>query len=353
MITFQVRQARIPFFLLVIACFTSWASAANNRPAVDEVAHSGLRVVTPAGTAVLPIYLSTDLTKPQPQVVRAIIIFHGVKRNAGAYFRSANEAVDSAGKAGKGTIVIAPQFINEEDAEAFHVDPNILRWHHERWEGGANAAGPVPISSFEAIDAILVQLADRSRFPDLTQVVLAGHSGGAQVVQRYAVAGRGETALTKAGVRVRYVVANPSSYVYFSTDRPTNPTTFAPYSGSCKEFNRWKYGVEDAPPYVGQESFSNLEESYIHRDVIYLLGTADTDPHHPDLDVSCQGETEGPNRFTRGSAYFAYLKARHPQNFSQRLWEVPGVAHDERRMFHSACGMEAMFDIAGCASAKR
>ncbi|MGA8344544.1 MAG: hypothetical protein WB781_21610, partial [Candidatus Sulfotelmatobacter sp.] len=285
-------------------------------------------------------------------VTRAIVIFHGIKRNAAVYFRSANEAVESAGKAGRGTIVIAPQFLTEEDAAAFRLDSAVLRWHHERWEGGANAAGQAPISSFDAIDAVLAQLAERSLFPDLVQVVLAGHSGGAQVLQRYAVVGRGEAALTKVGVRVRYVIANPSSYVYFSEDRPLSTTSFARYTGSCKGFNRWTYGVDEAPPYVGQDSWVNLEERYSRRDVIYLLGTADTDPHHPDLDVSCEGEAEGPYRFARGTAYFAYLKSRHPENFSQRLWEVPGVTHDEHGMFHSACGMEALFDIAGCASAK-
>jgi hypothetical protein len=104
---------------------------------------------------------------------------------------------------------------------------------------------------------------------------------------------------------------------------------------------------------VGQNSFADMEESYVRRDVIYLLGTADTDPHHPDLDTSCEGEAEGPNRFARGTAYFAYLKRRHPDAFSQRLWQVPRIAHDERGMFHSSCGMEALFDIPGCDSAKR
>jgi hypothetical protein len=41
--------------------------------------------------------------------------------------------------------------------------------------------------------------------------VVAGHSGGAQVVQRYAIAGKAELALTREGVGVRYVVANPST----------------------------------------------------------------------------------------------------------------------------------------------
>ena len=323
----------------------------TNQP-VDEVARNALRVTTSAGAGVLPVYVSKEVSKAQPQVNRVIVIFHGVKRNAVGYFRSANEAVDSAGKSGKGTIVIAPQFLIDEDAAAFNLNSTILRWHHTAWESGGDASGPAPISSFDALDAILAELADRSRFPDLQQVVLAGHSAGGQVVQRYAVMGRGEAALVKLGIHVRYVVANPSSYVYFSQDRPVNATTFTRYEGSCKTFNRWKYGTENPPPYVGQRSFADMEDNYIRRDVIYLLGTSDTDPHHPELDISCEGEAEGPNRFARGMAYFSYLKARHPDNFAQHLWEVPHVGHDEREMFHSKCGMEALFDIPGCAPAK-
>jgi pimeloyl-ACP methyl ester carboxylesterase len=323
----------------------------TNHP-VDEIAGNSLRVTTSAGVGVLPVYVSKDVSKVQPEVTRAIVIFHGVKRNAVGYFRSANEAADFAGKSGKGTLVIAPQFLIEEDAAAFNLNSTILRWHHSAWEGGGDASGPAPISSFDAIDAILAELADRSRFPGLQQVVLAGHSAGGQVVQRYAVMGRGEAALVKLGIHVRYVVANPSSYVYFSQDRPVTTSTFARYEGSCKTFNRWKYGTEDPPPYIGQRSFAEMEDDYIRRDIIYLLGTSDTDPRHPELDISCEGEAQGPHRFARGMAYFSYLKARHPDNFAQRLWEVPHVGHDEREMFHSKCGMQALFDIPGCASAK-
>ncbi len=353
MTTASVQYSCLVLFAFALAVLSTALTAEPPRSAVEEVAHSSLRVTTSAGTAVLPIYVSSDWSKPQPRVARAIVIFHGKKRNAESYFRSAIEATQSAGDAGQGTIVIAPQFLAEEDAAAFHLNSSVLRWHQESWEGGENAMGPAAISSFDAIDAVLAQLADRSLVPDLVQVVLAGHSGGGQVLQRYAVVGRGEVALTKVGVRVRYVVANPSSYVYFSEDRPLNTTSFARYTGSCKGFNRWKYGVRGAPPYVGQTSFVDMEESYSRRDVVYLLGTADTDPHHPDLDVSCEGEAEGPHRFARGRAYFAYMKARHPKTLSQRLWEVSGVAHDERGMFQSSCGMEALFDVPGCPSAKR
>jgi len=84
--------------------------------------------------------------------------------------------------------------------------------------------------------------------------------------------------------------------------------------------------------------------------VVYLLGTADTNPNHPALDKSCAGEAQGPYRFARGHAFFAYLQARHPTGLAQRLWEVPGVGHDGARMLGSACGLAALFDKPGCAS---
>src|SRR3984893_19299219 len=82
--------------------------------------------------------------------------------------------------------------------------------------GASAPPAPAPASSFEVLDALLARLADRRLFPNLNQVVVAGHSGGAQVVQRYAIAGKGELALTRQGIGVRYVVANPSSYAYFN-----------------------------------------------------------------------------------------------------------------------------------------
>ena len=113
------------------------------------------------------------------------------------------------------------------------------------WEGGDPALAPAPASSFDALDAILARLADQRLFPNLKQVVVAGHSGGGQVVQRYAIAGKGEVALTKNGIGVRYVIANPSSYAYFTAERP-EPSIAA----SCPRYNNWKYGMEQRPPYL-------------------------------------------------------------------------------------------------------
>jgi len=322
--------------------------AGGSSGTVSVVADQGINVTTAKGAGELPLYVSRDWSKPQPDVTRALIIFHGKLRNADVYYASGKKAVATA-KADKYTIVIAPQFLQAEDANAFHLPPGILRWAGEGWAGGEDAAGPAPISSYTAIDAILARLANRTLFPNLTEVIVGGHSAGGQVVQRYAVVGRGETELTKVGVHVRYVVANPSSYVYFSADRPLANGGFGPYEGrKCSGYDKWKYGVNDPPPYVGDISFTTMEATYAKRDVIYLLGDKDIDPNHPVLDKTCMGEAEGAYRLQRGTDYFRYMQMRHPVGLTQQLWIVPGVAHDGDGMFNSTCGLAAIFDQGVC-----
>ena len=119
-------------------------------------------------------------------------------------------------------------------------------------------------------------------------------------------------------------------------------------------YDLWKYGIHEPPPYVGAADFAQLEAHFLHRDVIYLLGTNDTDPNHPALDKSCSAEDEGPYRFFRGKAYFAYLLERHPElgstSASQELWFVPGVEHDGDKMFNSHCGLAALFSSGTCST---
>ena len=66
------------------------------------------------------------------------------------------------------------------------------------------------MASYAVIDRLVQQLANRSAFPALTDIRLAGHSAGGQVMVRHALA----THLWQQTVpaRIRHVVANPSSY---------------------------------------------------------------------------------------------------------------------------------------------
>jgi pimeloyl-ACP methyl ester carboxylesterase len=291
----------------------------------------------------LPLYVSADWANPLPEITRAVLVLHGRLRNADVYFKSARTAQAAAGDAGKTTLMIVPQFLAGVDIDAYHLPADTLRWTLEGWEGGDPALAPAPVSSFEALDAILARLADRKLFPNLRQVVVAGHSGGGQVVQRYAIAGRGEPALAQQGIGVRYVVANPSSYAYFNNERP-EPSIAA----SCPGYNDWKYGMEVRPAYLADRPAAALEQAYVARRVIYLLGTLDTNPNHPALDKSCMAEAEGPYRYARGHAYAATMAARDAGTPNHSVWDVRGVGHDGDKMLTSSCGLEALFDLRSC-----
>ena len=102
-----------------------------------------------------------------PDITRAVLVLHGRLRNADVCYRSARTAEAAAGDAGTTTVVIVPQFLAGIDVDTHHLPPDTLHWSFEGWEGGDPAEAPVPASSFEALDAILVRLADRRLFPNL------------------------------------------------------------------------------------------------------------------------------------------------------------------------------------------
>jgi pimeloyl-ACP methyl ester carboxylesterase len=201
------------------------------------------------------------------------------------------------------------------------------------------------VSSFAALDALLQHFDNAQRYPHLTSVTLIGHSAGAQIVQRYAVAGRAEDALARDGIHVRYVVANPSSYLYFDDERPASQGVFEHVdTQACPRAVEWKYGMLDTPAYVAAQDSALIEARYAKRDVVYLLGMDDVDPRTHFIDRSCAAMAQGPFRLARGLAYFDYLKSRYPAGLNQRVVEVPGVGHDAQRMLTSGCGMAALFD---------
>ena len=340
-------------------------NAPHRRP-VKVVAPERLKLRTAQGEVQLPAFMNLpfqDGARSFPNVRRAVIVMHGRLRDADRYFELSSAAL-KASAAEADTLLIAPQMISTADAARHDLPASVARWRAEGWMGGEPALGPAPVSSFEFFDAIAATLADRSRFPNLERIVFAGHSGGGQVIQRYAVVGRAEAMLgaralaatgsddasathgaVRDGIRVRYVVANPSSYVYFDTQRPVAVA-------HCGDSNHWRYGMANPVPYISaQGDLKGIEARYDARRVIYLLGGADTDPNHKALDKSCMAEAQGVNRLQRGNSYFAYLQRRASEQhlaLNHTRVEIPGVGHEADRMFNSVCGRAALFGTAGC-----
>lgn len=314
---------------------------------VKAVGDQRIAVKTAEGAGVIPVYSDHKIDATAPDVRRVLIIVHGILRNADVYFATGQKIVQNAGDAATGTMVVAPQFLTQTDVQANHLPSDTLGWNRNGWARGDAAASPAPISSFSALDAVLAHFADRTRYPALQEVLLIGHSGGGRILNRYVAASDGEAALRKAGIPIRYVMANPGSYVYFDDKRPTADGRLQTVDRqACPAVNKWQYGLDDAPPYVATQSAAALEARYATRNVVYLLGGADTDPKGHFFDQSCAAMAQGPTRLARGHAYFNYLKGRHTDHFMQRIVEVPGVGHDNFGMFTSTCGVAVLFNKA-------
>ncbi len=307
-----------------------------------RIADRQLLVQTPLGRGYAR-YFGTASLDGDSTVTRALIIVHGVLRDADYYYDTGVIAANAAHDLAQ-TFVIAPQFVEQSELAGQHVSPKTLYWSG-RWPGGSDAIAPAPISTYDVFDAMIARLSDARRFPKLREIVIAGHSAGGQIVQRYAVAGKATQLDPGARVPVRLIVSNPSSYFYFTDWRPKPQP-------KCSDVDRWRYGLDGAPRYVTGTA-AELEARYVRRRVVYLMGTADTNPHEDDLDQSCGGEAQGPYRFARAKYFIAYVARRHPDGTNQEYAFVRGVPHDNRRMFTSECGLGAIFggSRSSCAAA--
>ncbi|MBP4000519.1 alpha/beta fold hydrolase [Pseudomonas koreensis] len=299
---------------------------------------AGVDAISPGRLQLQAGEMAVGIGPAPAKIERVLIVIHGRLRNAETYRKSGEVAAELAGQTAN-TLVIAPQFLNESDVALYSLPASVLRWQGNDWMGGGLSTGPSPLSSYAALDEIVGRLSDRKQFPDVKQIVIFGHSGGAQVVQRYALLAQEQPALKTEGIRLRYVVANPSSYAYFNEQRPV-----AFDHAKCPGFNRWKYGLVDPPIYAGGQTPAQLEGRYVKREVIYLLGQQDTDPQHPALDKSCAAKAQGAYRLERGKLFFGYLLRRHPEGVNQRLIEVPGVGHNGDGMLTSPEGQKALFE---------
>lgn len=268
---------------------------------------------------------------------RAVVAVHGSYRDARATFATLLAAAHTAG-VDDHTILIVPRFETAADRPA-NREP---RWTSAGWKQGNGATAPRGLSSFAVMDEVLTRLEDRRRFPNLTHIVLCGHSAGGQYVQRYAAVGRGGR--RGSGVTISYVVANPSSYLYLTPDRP-DPTDesgrrFAVPSTTCP-FNDYKFGLQRPNAYLRRLSQDAIRSRYAGRRVTYLLGERDT-RHDSMLDVTCGARWEGDNRLQRGRLFYRYVRTQFPRA-PHTLVEVPGAGHSSPDMFKSARGRSALF----------
>lgn len=302
-----------------------------------------------SGPARSMVYATYSLTTPNAGITRALIMVHGAGRNADHYFQTATSAAFLAG-ALENTIVIAPHFIAEPDTAA----PNEVLWPErgDTWRSGGMSPTNPTLSSFDFMDEILRALADKKTFPNLTRIVVAGHSAGGQFATRYEMANKVHGTL---GVSVSYVVANPSSYAWPAAVRPlpegdadpanavtaplgkdgeavhTHYTYGAVDSANVPRYNHWPAGLEDRRGYTAQMSDDQLRKQLAERPTTYLLGQVDVLPLGG-FDSSPSAMAQGPTRRARGEAFFKYVTETLGARNSKAII-VPECGHNDRCIY--------------------
>lgn len=303
------------------------ASASVAMPCVEAATACERWITYGNGPARSMVFSTYALDTPNPKVTRALIMVHGALRNADHYFRTATTAA-FIGSALDDTVVVAPHLIDRSDPRQENevvwpeYKDNPINWR----DGGVSVTDP-GLTSFDFVDAIVRRLADKKNFPNLTHIVVAGHSAGGQFTNRYEMANKLDGTLD--GITMSYAVANPSSYAWPSADRPlpvgdadpkdaykeamkgeTVSTDFkyGPFDATrVPTYDQWPKGMEGLGGYVKDMSADQLRKQLAERKTTYLLGQVDVLPLGG-FDSSPGAMAQGPTRRARGEAYAKYIQ---------------------------------------------
>lgn len=295
------------------------------------------RVVIGSGVY-LPVFSTHELASGDEGVSRGLIVVHGNNRNPDTYFLSGIAAVTRGGVAGQ-TAVVAPHFQTGDDGPA----ANEPYWSSAGWKRGnlSLSEGPSPrVSSYAALDSIVRLFLNTSRFPAMREIVVTGHSAGGQVLHRYAATSRVEED-ARDGVSFRYVVANPSTYLYLGPERENLDGNFTVPGGvGCDDYDEWHYGLEDRNTYAEVLAADTIRALLARRDVRILIGDADT--LSASLDQSCGANLQGINRYVRGQTLVRFMEALYPGHGHVETI-VQGIGHSNRSMWTSPEGLGSLF----------
>jgi pimeloyl-ACP methyl ester carboxylesterase len=302
-----------------------------------------------SGPARSLIYSTYPLDRQNTTVTRALVMVHGAGRNADHYFETATAAGFLAGALGN-TVIIAPRFAAGRDT----VAANEILWPErgDTWRSGGNSPSNPTISAFDFVDEILRKLADKKTFPNLTKIVVTGHSAGGQFANRYEMSNKVDGKLP--GVSISYAVANPSSYAWPAAVRPL-PTgnadpadaykealgpngekvntqfTYGPFDSTrVPRYNHWPAGLQDRSGYTAQMTDDQLKKQLVSRPTTYLLGQVDVLPLGG-FDSSPSAMAQGPTRRARGEAFFKYVNDSLGAKHNAII--VPECGHNDRCIF--------------------
>jgi acetyl esterase/lipase len=225
-----------------------------------------------------------------------VVVMHGASREAERYY---NDWRTEAAKLG--FIVVVPYFSREDFPRSAHYNLGHV------FQAETGKPRPAESWTFAVIEPLFDSVVERLGGRQ-TQYTLFGHSAGSQFLHRF---------------------------LYYVPDARVK-TAIAANAGwyTMPDFGvRYPYGLAE----------SGLSEDvlagYFARDLVVLLGGADTLREDEDLRKTPEAELQGPHRFDRGQTFYRVARAKAEAlgvEFNWRLQEVPGAGHSNADMTPAA-----------------
>lgn len=346
--------------ILILLAALPIASRAAVMPCTTATPECTEWVTLGGGPARSMIYRTYSLSTQNKNIRRALVMVHGTNRNADHYFRTATTAAFLDGALAD-TIVIAPSIRSADHGCDDKLEPNEVSWscRGDSWRSGGVSSSDKNLTSFDFVDEILRRLANKKIFPNLTTIVIAGHSAGGQFVSRYEMANHvGDT----LGVAVSYVVANPSSYAWpvatrplpvddgapenavlgWKSEEPHTSFSYGPFDVSkAPKYDLWPYGLEERTSgYTAGTSDDQLRKQLVSRPTTYLLSQVDTLPLGG-FDGSPNAMAQGATRRARGEAFVKYVNEE--MGGKAKVLIVPECGHNDRCVYTTDTVLPVIF----------
>ncbi|PWY99059.1 hypothetical protein BCV70DRAFT_123276 [Testicularia cyperi] len=310
-------------------------------------------------SGIMPFYLSN--VADNASVLRAIIVMPGKPRDSWKYSNLMLNARSVAvanfqNLAPAGTsvtndtfLILGPAIMNNMDITAGATRPGELAWHGSGWQRGSPSIQPAMrhgITSYEMIDTFVDLLFDKNVYPNLNQVVIAGHSMGGQATQRYAVLKKTK----KYDDNMRFWIGNPGSWAWLHDSRPYMGANLSCLAND--EWDTWPYGLGGNQSKVSVYARRDVKadktavvDRFINRQVSYGLALLDIGAG----DTHCQAKWQGGNHLDRGSQFVLQfgnasafdLGGKFPSKHS--LDYVANVTHQDYAMYSTNATLNRIF----------
>ncbi len=259
-------------------------------------------------------------------LTHAVIVVHGASHDPENYFSYMTNSLQSQSLSDK-TILIAPFFRSNSTGSS-----DDFYWPSTNWRRGSPSSNSNILSSFEAVDDLIDQLGDKTKFPVLKKIIITGHSSGAAFTHVFSASNKSEAAYPL--IDFEYVVAN-SQFFYYPDGQRINESSNQLYTPSdCPAYRIWPLGYNSTPSFLTGISDTAYNALFVDRKVTYLLGNGNqADPTLNTTD--CENQVQGASRFKRGENMFKYMELSYPGIHKHKKVIVNGIGHDGEGMYQS------------------